>query len=232
MCENWLVIVTDSTYVNIYSKDFKIKHKFLIKGDSPTPRGVATNGEHIFIADKSICRIVKYTMDGIFLCNSKEELSCFGMAIYKKKLYVPTPGKIQVLDLDLNYLSSIFENLNAPRDVAIASNGTIYISEYENNCIKVFRGKTEEFGRNHLKHPSIICIYKEEKKEFVLVASHSQRCVFVFTSDGDLVKSIGKETIGRIRDLYGLCVDDDGNVYIADYGGRFVKKFVLQNYIR
>ena len=235
VCEDKLVIVTDSKHVSIYSKDFKIKHKFFkMRGHRPIPRGVATNGEHIFIADKATRRIMKYTMDGVVVCESKEEFKgCFGMAIYEEKLYVPiAQGKIQVLDLDLNHLSSICEGLNAPRDVAIASNGTVYVSEYNNNCIKVFKGEIEEFSRNEVEHPTIICIYNQEDEEYIiLVASHCQRCVFVFTPSGRLVKSIGEEMIGEVRDLYGLCIDKDGNVYIADYGGGFVKKFNLPNYL-
>ena len=239
VCEDKLIIVSDSTHVSIYSKDFKIKHKFFrMRGRKPTPRGVAASGEHIFIVDKSIRRIVKYTMDGDFVCNSKETFKgCLGIAISENKLYVPiaknhqSPGKIEVLDLELKHLSSIFESLNAPRDVAIASNGTVYVSEYNDNCIKVFEGEIEEFGSNEVEHPTILCIYNKEDKEYLLVASHCQSCVFVFTPSGKLVKCIDEEIIGRVRDLYGLCIDNDGNVYIADYGGRFVKKFNLQDYI-
>ena len=241
MCEDKLVIVTDSTYVNIYSKDFnRIAEPFKMKGDNPIPRGVAINREDIFIADKSICHIMKYTMDGNLECESdKSYKDCYGITIYDKKLYVAhddqephCQGKIQVLDLNLNHLFSIFESLDAPRDVAIASNNAFFVSEYNNNCFKVFKGEIiEEFGRKKVEHPTKICIYEEENKEYVLVASHYKSCVDVFTSSGELVESIGNEKIGRVRDLYGLCVDSDGNVYIAAYGGNLVKKFKLQDYI-
>ena len=40
-----------------------------------------------------------------------------------------------------------------------------------NNCIKFFEGEIEEFHRNKV---AILCIYEEESKEYVLVASHCQ----------------------------------------------------------
>ena len=237
-----LIIGTESQYhVYICSKNFRqrcFRKSFKIKGQYPKPRGIATNGEHIFIADANNSTINKYQMDGKFV-KSKEhfEGSC-GITIYDGKLYVAHQNKhkVQVLDLDLTLPPKTipFGDLKEPRDVAVASNGTIYVSDYGNGCIKVFRrsGKIEKFGSDNsmMKHPRGICIYKKENNgEYVLVAA--EYCVFVYTFSGKLVESIGNEKIGKMNALYGIDVDSDGNVYVADYGGRVVKKFKLEDYV-
>ena len=172
---------------------------------------------------------MKYTMDGHFMCQSTALFrGCCGICIYEEKLYVAHQfeGKIEVLDLDLNLLFCVLENLKSPRHVAVASNGTIYVSDNLHSRITVWNdGNIEEFGNCKVASPAAICIYKDE---YVLVADHYESCVFVFTFRGELVISIHNETI---RDLFGLCIGSDGNVYIADYGGSLVTKFRLEDYM-
>ena len=147
------------------------------------------------------------------------------------------------MDLNLKFLSCIpFKRLNKPRDVAVASDGAIYVSDTGNNCIKVCRKLNdgniiiEKFGNNNknkLEQPAGICIYKNKNSdvEYVLVAGHKTSRVFVFKSSGEFVTSIGKENTGKVIDLYGINVDSDGNVYAVGYAGHHVKKFKLQDYL-
>ena len=248
-----LIIVTEATHhhhVHIYSKSFRKCSSFNLKTkevENPRPRGVATNGEHIFIAERSTGRIMKYTKNGIFVCQSEEsfEGSC-GITIYEGELYVAhqLANKVQVLDYNLKNSSKkkCFDNLklSKPRDVAVANDGTIYVSAHGNDCIKVFRHDEEiikdfsnELNTCDFRDPQGICIYKNENIEYVLVAAAGKKgsCVFVFKSDGSFVTSIGNEKIGRVNaKIYGIDVDSDGNVYAADYGG-YVIKFKLENYL-
>ena len=235
--EDKLIIATDSKYqqVHIYSKDFKEKiHSFNMKGDEPMPRGMATNGEHIFIADRSTYCVQKYTMDGKFVHESTKSFNgCCGIAIYEEKIYVAhqTGDKIEVLDLNLKPIpnSCIVKQFNEPRDMAIASNGTIYVSDYKNYCIKKFKnGKLKSKFVTKPDYPHGICIYEGENKEYILVASHFKSCILVFKSSGILVAHIAFD---KVKELYGIDVDSDGNVYVPNFDGNLVKKFKLQDYL-
>ena len=224
--------MTSSTHeqVHICSKDFReIIKSFKINGNKLLPRGVATNGEHIFISDHSTEHIMKYTMDGCFTCQSKElyQSNC-GIAIYGKKLFVAqqSKGTIEVLDLNLKFLRCVVRGLKGPRDVAVASDETIYVSEVYSNCIKKFKNGKLEFEKE-VNNPQGICVYKKENDEYIVVAAMHQSHIYVFSSSGTLVKYFDEKTIGKINKQYGICVDSDGNGYTTDFVGNLVKKFNL-----
>ena len=218
--EDKLIIVTDSRdhQFHICSKDFTNREdrvdikSFKMEGYNPQPRGVATNGEYIFIANSTPRKhINRYTMDGKLDCVSRELFDgCCGITIYEDKLYVAnnfTKREIDVLNLDFKHCPpDHFKGLDAPRDVAVASNGTIYVSESNQDCVKVFKkNEFEKFTDHEVVAPAAICIYKKENKEYILVASHGhgQPSVFVFSSSGKLLKHFKEEKIGKL--IWHMC---------------------------
>lgn len=242
MFEDTLIIATEySEYqFHICSKDFTDREdreniksfKLKVNEHKPLPRGVATNNEHIFIADNCTHRILKYTKKGELKDMSTDFLKgCCGITIYKDKLYVAnqSKGKIEVLDLEFNPVKTpCFEKkLNGPRDVAVDSDGTVYVLEYYDDSVKAFKnGKYKFQFDTDVKNPSAVCVYKKENKKYVLVASDTDPSrVFVFTSSG---KSVGEAIIlENVQALYGIDVDCDGYIYAADNCGNRVIKFKL-----
>ena len=239
--EDKLIVTTESKHqqVHICSKDFRENnnnniHSFNMKGDKPQPRGIATNGKYIFITDESTY-LQKYTMDGELEPETEKIkfYGCCGIAIYKEEIYVAhqRKDKIEVLDLNLKRIPSscIEEKLSEPRDLAIASDGTIYVSDYKNHCIKTFKnGKLDSTFDTEPDYPHGICIYEEENEEYVLAASHFESRILVIKSSGELKYIV----IDEVEELYGIDVDSDGNVYVANRGGNCVKKFELQKYLK
>ena len=231
-----ILLIAGDFHGNIVKIRPKNKKKFKIKMERPStnnirPRGVATNGKHLFISDRTE-HILKYTMDGKLIAKSddKFETRC-GIAIYKDKLYVAHDkvGEIRVLDLNLNPLPDLGfgkygkeeQEFDHPIDVAVASDGTIYVSDAGNNRIQAFENNgtfLREFGNKELKGPTAICVYKDSH---ILVVDYDNFRICIFTSSGDFVDNIS----GKFTDPTGIAVDNDGNVYTADFADNVVKVF-------
>ena len=61
-----------------------------------------------------------------------------------------------------------------------------------------------------------------DQSDHVWVFTRSQPPIQVYTSDGQLVRSWGSDTIGN---AHHLKIDDDGSVWVADIGLHIVRKF-------
>ena len=239
-----IVTVGDSArHVNIYSKKLKLMKSFKLREEKEKkkrkacPRGISTDGVHLFISDKTNKSVTKYTIEGQKLQSSETFSGCCGIAIdtEREKVYVAHQyaHKIQVLDLNL---SSVLEfgtegkkekEFKQPRDVAVARDGTIYVSDTGNNRIQVFKADGEyitEFGEDKLSAPAGICVDHDNR---VLVVDHGNHRVCIFNSSGELLESFGtnEETTANFKDLIGITVDSDGNIYTADYGGNSLQVF-------
>ena len=61
----------------------------------------------------------------------------------------------------------------------------------------------------------------------LLITSYSSNTVMVYTLEGQLVHEIGGRGSDpeRFMGAFGICVDDSGAVYVADYGNSRVQVF-------
>ena len=110
-----------------------------------------------------------------------------------------------------------------PRDIAVANDGTIYVSDSNNNHIQVFKDNGEyirEFGIDNLYSSAGVCV---DSNNHVLVADHDNHRVCMFNPKGELLFSFGES--GEFVDLYGIAVDSDGKIYTADFGSNHVQIF-------
>ena len=231
-----IVTVGDSAeHVNIYSKQLRKMKSFKLRGgNEPRPRGLSTDGTHLFISDKANQSITKYTIKGKKIVESRNTFGgrC-GTAIDtdKGRVYVAheSAHKIEVLDLDLNSVGLEFgeegdqrKQFKQPCDVAVARvDDTVYVSDTGNNRIQVFSGDGEyirEFGKDHLSEPAGLCVDHNNR---VLVTDHGHHRVCIFNAIGELLDTFGQneEIKANFEDLYGIAVDSDGKIYTADYAG-------------
>ena len=122
-------------------------------------------------------------------------------------------GQIMVYDRELNYVRQITgRSKTTLRHFHADHHGNLYISDRDNN-IQVL-SKTGEFllsfSRDHngvemLKYPLMVHV----SGPYVFVADHSLKKTVVFTTKGEYVTNFG---------CYGgICVDQDGVLYIGDY---------------
>lgn len=247
LTDDKIVIVGDSVnQVNIYSKEGKEIKSFKLEGKSkPKPRGVSTDGEYLFITDKSNRSVAKYNFDGtcIKLSDGKNRTEplefngCCGIStcIKMKRVYIADEcnHRIQVLDLNLKPFfkfgtrGSKKKEFEFPCDVAVTNDGTVYVTDTGNNRVQVFKANGEyirQFGNDTLGSPVGICIDDDGR---ILVADHGNCRVCVFNPNGELIDSFGENEKKKAEfvDLYGIAVDSNGKIYTADYGNHCVQVF-------
>ena len=244
-----IVTVGDSAeHVNIYSRKLKKIRSFKIeRGEkNPCPRGVSTDGKYLFISDKANESIMKYTIKGRFIVESGNTFGgrC-GIAINKKmeRVYVAheSDNKIEVLDLNLDPILNGLEfgkegdkkkEFKQPRDVAVARDDKVYVSDTNNNRIQVFSADGDyitEFGntgtrKDKLSAPAGLCV---DRDNHILVADHGNNRVCIFDSNGKLLKP-NEKIEANFKDLIGIAVDRNGKIYTADYGGNSLQVFEPQ----
>ena len=113
----------------------------------------------------------------------------------------------------------------APRDITFGSDGLVYVSDVENERVCVW-SKKGTFKRDFkVKYdPTWIAATNDNHLVITSFLSHT---VMVYTLDGQLVHEFGGSgpDSGRFDRPRGICVDNDGLVYVADRSNRRVQVF-------
>ena len=120
-----------------------------------------------------------------------------------------------------------------PVSVAVASNGTVYVSDEWVHRISMFTkdgdyiGKWEErvgSGDGELDRPAGLAIDQDDN---VYVVDSMNHRVQKFTSDGKFLAKFGSygDGDGEFNMPWGISLDKQGNIYIADWRNDRIQKF-------
>ena len=199
------------------------------------------NADNIYVVENYNHRIQKFTPTGEFIAavgrqstNPLQFHYPVGIGFNKKngKLYVCDQSNgIQVLETNLTQHSSFRSSGSEewqPKfcDVAFDSTGNVYVTDIRNKCIKTFSPDgqfLQKFGTGQLKHSHSIAVHDD----MVYVVEGDHNGVLVFSSQGKFLKSFhasGKAQ-GQLRGAYGVTVDTNGFVLVADYFNNRVRIF-------
>ena len=114
---------------------------------------------------------------------------------------------------------------DGPRDVTFGSDGLVYVTDSGNSRVCVW-SKDSSFQRDFKTKyaPAYIAATGDNH---LLITSVLSDTVIVYTVGGQLVHEFGEigSDPGRFNVPYGICVDDSGAVYVADYVNRHVQVF-------
>ena len=204
------------------------------------PRGVAiTPDKLILVCDDH--RIQKISMDGYLIASVGKALRGplqfkypDGIAIspITGQVYIADRHHVQVLNPDLTFSHSFGSEGSAdgqfqsPTEIAIDSQGLVYVTDRNNHRIQKFSpdGKfvgqfgTEGSGPGQLNWPIGITIDTAATGLVYVSELHNHR-ISVFTSDSVFVSKF--ERLGSNNDQfnrpYGLAFDKDGLLYVCDF---------------
>jgi len=122
------------------------------------------------------------------------------------------------------------------RDVAVASDGSVYVVDAGNNRIQKFTSDGVFIRKWGTRNGAIF--YGEGDGEFsgptavavasdghVYVADAGNNRVQKFTSDGVFVKKWGMEDFYGLAQVHDIAVASDGSVYVAEPANNQIKKF-------
>ena len=105
-----------------------------------------------------------------------------------------------------------------------SENGNLYVSDFDRGCIHVFSNGGEFLHSIcKLKSPFDVGVIGQ----YVYVACSNGHCVSVFTTEGQYVTSFGTHGSrkGDLSGPRGVCLDNDGYVYVCDKNNDRVQVF-------
>ena len=116
---------------------------------------------------------------------------------------------------------------DAPRDITFGSDGLVYVTDNGNKRICVW--SKEGTFRGHFKTKYAPTCIAATCDNHLVITSYTilSDNVMVYTLKGELVYEFGGKgsDLGMFNGPCGICVDEDGLVYVADYGNRRVQVF-------
>jgi DNA-binding beta-propeller fold protein YncE len=215
------------------------------------PAGVATDAAgNLYVMDTNNSRVQKFDSQGNFVLmwgSAGNEEGQFGdiLDAHEGHLAVDTQGNVYVIDLknlriqkfdsNGNYLIQWGTEGNGegqfthPFDIAIDSQNNVYVSDIGTSTIQKFDEtgrfllRWGKFGYNNGEFSDVYSVAIAPDGN-VLVTDATGR-IQKFDSNGQFLSTINPEPIDNQGIfLWNIAVDDQGNIYAADwYGKRIVK---------
>ncbi|CAI8034400.1 E3 ubiquitin-protein ligase TRIM71 [Geodia barretti] len=207
------------------------------------PTGVVTDrSDNVYVSSEH--KLQKFNSSGVFIKGTgqmgKREGEFYdpcGATLYNNTLYVCDAHnhRIQVFDLDLNFVRSIGTYGNGsgqfdkPLDVKFDIAGNMYVADFGNERLQVmdadgnFISAFGQEGEGKLRGPSAVHI----ADMYVYVSDWRGDCINVYETSGNFITSFGKhgEKEGDFRAPYCITSCADGYIYVCDNGNYRVQIF-------
>ena len=190
-------ITTSGEFVLKFGKDY-LKN----------PRGICIDESdgQVFVSSEGNNRIIVFESDGSFSCDFGEDYlnRPWGLAFDNSgNLHVASTNTnmILVLGCDGDYVESYDSGVNSPAGIAIDDEGNIFIAEY---------GSSERFDRplkKRAKYTHGVGVHVHVGKVTMLNSTHEVVHTFL-----------------NVKNATGITIDNEGFVYVCDYGGRQIHK--------
>ena len=199
------------------------------------PEGIAIDDtDNSYVS--SYHKLQKFTSSGeLIKCDGQEGRKegefydpC-GVTLYDNQVYVCDSNKhrIQVFDLDLNFVRSIGSHgngrgeFNVPLDVKFDTAGNMYVADYDNERVQVMDSSDHfirsfgQKGEGKLRGPSGLHI----ADKYVYVSDVRGHCIVVYETSGQFVTSFGRcgQKEGEFRGPYCITSCADGFIHVCDW---------------
>ena len=200
------------------------------------PKGIAIdNMDNIYVSSDH--QLQKFTSSGELikrigqLGTEEGEFNVpHGVTLYNSQVYVCDRNnhRIQVFDLDLNFIRSIGSNgrgngegeFNAPKDVKFDADGNMYVAEIANRRVQVLDNKGRfvkyfgEEGEGELQGPTALHFVDK----YVYVSDYQRNCILVYKTSGEFVTLFGEygKDNGQFDGPRCITSSADGLIYVCD----------------
>jgi len=205
------------------------------KHESQKLNGAAVDTEgNIYFVGPIVSKIYKYEAEGDTVINKVVEREGVSghrsVEVAGNEVLVSeqsTKSKIAIYDRDLKFLREIVaDNLGAFIDITSdSSSSDIYATCWANTRVQVFKKNgsfSHSFGHEKGSRESLSPRYLCVTDKFVYVTDNSHSDVAVFTKEGNHITSFGR---GFFIIPHGVCVDQDGFVYVCDFSSSKILVF-------
>ena len=196
---------------------------------------------NVWVVDKGNNKVLKLSQDGRLLqtidhAGSKSDrfINPLGVSVSPEGLvYICDRGnrRVTVHDEEGMFMFAFGSKgsgpgcFDGPRDVTFGSDGFVYVTDRVNSRVCVWF-KEGSFQRDFETEYEPTCIAATGDNH-LLITSLSSDTVTVYTLGGQLVHEFGGRGSdpGKFRGPFGICVDDRGAVYVADFSNSRVQVF-------
>ena len=181
-------------------------------------RGKSFQGNHFIFSET-----------GVFLksFSHKNMKYAYGIAIHRGNVYVTDSGKHMVFHFKIKRQFRLVawlggrgsgnRQFNHPRQLAVSTDGFIWVTDFENDRIKILNGNLHY--HRHISHHSMIrpCDVKVTQDE-VFVLCQTSPSVKIFSYSGKLMQSLITHHSTSIYDFYPwyFCLDANSNLFVSD----------------
>ena len=197
--------------------------------------------ENVWVSDWGTNEVIKLSQEGRLdhtTDHGSSRSDCFS---HPHGVSVSKEGLIYVCDRDNHRITVQAEDgeflfafgsegsgpgcFDRPRDITFGSDGLVYVTDHVNKRVCVW-SKAGTFNRDFKAKYAPTCI-AATGDDHLVITSFRSNTVMVYTLGGELVHEFGGQGSdpGRFDGPQGICVDDDGLVYVVDCGNKCVQVF-------
>lgn len=208
---------------------------------------------NIYVADTRNDRIQVFDATGRFLRWFPEGggIHPSGLSVVDDKLYVADPGgnKVGVFDLNGKHLKTMGKpgrkagEMDGPADVVVAPDGTVYVSDSLNMTVTAFTpdGKVKwVYGAppkglgGEARQIGLASGLSLDKEGRIYLIDQFHFNIHVLDKDGNQIAQVGHRGVnpGEFNFSRGLEIDEDGNLYVADWGNDRVQKIKILEFVK
>ena len=227
---NIYVVDRDNNRVQVFSHS--LLYLFMFSDGMDMPRGICVTKDKVYVTQYDGNCISAYNLEGKFYGSRGSKGS--GEGQLNSPLGITTSSqtndvyvcdrynhRVQVFTEGLKFKSILGKGLfKSPRDVK-AKRDKIFVLDCSDPCMSVFNSEhsllSRIISRGEGKQTESSYYFDVDRMFNIIVSDYHSHCVYVFSQEGQLVHTIGREgqAVGEFSYPFGIALDNTGKIIVV-----------------